>query len=443
MSPAVGSSLAPGSWARLFCGPEGCGVGLERESGAGGPAVEHMERPIGNAPWIITGPEFAALARRKREATSTPPFSFVVVLWGGAFRRLFLRLCLPSLLSPGNIPALGREQRGQFIICTTSEDRAAIEADSAFRRLAEEIEPRFVLFEKPKSGDDKYALMSAGHLAAATAIHARRGIGIFLCPDAIVSNGAISALERLSLAGARAVLAPPLRYCSEGLIPVLEASGRFSGQHPAGISARELMALALPQLHPEDRRFDWHSRFFSYEPVCCFWRVPGDGGMILHSHSWAPVLMDYSALDRHDTHTLETWTMDGDYVFRNFGIDRRIAVIADSDILAYVSFTTTDQHSTPLVRNFTKGTSLRAMAYHPKMDPLRQRLFRIPIRVHTQDFTPAWDEQEKMAADILKRNLHPPTLLGIKWVQIARTGLRGLPAHLQGWLRCRLGMRSR
>src|SRR5580704_9946579 len=38
------------------------------------------------------------------------PFYFIVVLWGERFREYFLEYCAPSLLSPGNLPALSTRQ---------------------------------------------------------------------------------------------------------------------------------------------------------------------------------------------------------------------------------------------------------------------------------------------------------------------------------------------
>src|SRR5437868_15435617 len=72
------------------------------------------------------------------------PFYFVDSFWGQEFRRHFLRLCVASLLSPGNLPALTGTRASRFLICTTLEDWAAISADPIFRLLASYTEPVFV-----------------------------------------------------------------------------------------------------------------------------------------------------------------------------------------------------------------------------------------------------------------------------------------------------------
>ena len=61
--------------------------------------------------------------------------------------------------------------------------------------------------------------------------------------------------------------------------------------------------------------------------------------MIIHSFSWAPLLVDYSAIKKHDTSTFENWTLDGDYIFQNFKNIDLIHVVEDSDEIMLVSFT--------------------------------------------------------------------------------------------------------
>jgi hypothetical protein len=60
---------------------------------------------------------------------------------------------------------------------------------------------------------------------------------------------------------------------------------------------------------------------------------------MIESLSWGPLLTDYGALARHDTTCLENWTMDGDYLYGNFGarLDD-IHVVTDSNEVMQVSW---------------------------------------------------------------------------------------------------------
>src|SRR5208282_1900176 len=72
------------------------------------------------------------------------PFYFICVLWGERFREYFLEYCLPSLLAPGNLPALSTRSPSKFLIATRPEDWAAIEATAVFRAVARYVTPVFI-----------------------------------------------------------------------------------------------------------------------------------------------------------------------------------------------------------------------------------------------------------------------------------------------------------
>src|SRR5438067_12634743 len=68
------------------------------------------------------------------------PFYFIVVLWGERFRNYFLDLGLPTLLSPGNLPALKTDPRSKFVICSPAEDWAALHAAPVVRLLEQYVD---------------------------------------------------------------------------------------------------------------------------------------------------------------------------------------------------------------------------------------------------------------------------------------------------------------
>ena len=59
---------------------------------------------------------------------------------------------------------------------------------------------------------------------------------------------------------------------------------------------------------------------------------------MLHSLSWAPLLLDYGAVGDHDTSTFDQWTLDGDYLFNNSGNMKKIHVVQDSDEIFLASW---------------------------------------------------------------------------------------------------------
>ena len=386
---------------------------------------------------VIDAEAYAALPPLSERAPEAA-LHFVVVLWGKAFTDLFVDYCLPSLLAPGNLPSLSDPDNAVFHILTTAEDRKTIETAPVFQAISDLITVNFLIFPPVGPQDDKYRRMSQGHKQASALIAAAGAYGVYLCPDAVLSDGAIVALQKLAAAGSKVVLVPALRFEAEALTKALSRErGHGAPDSPLSLSGRRLMHLALPHLHPETIRYDWESQHYSFEPVCTFWKVPESDGIIMHSMSWGPLLFDYRGLSRHDTSALDNWTMDGDYVFANYGLGPHIAVITDSDILNYVSFTPRDERPAPLVRNPGKRASLRVMAFSAIMDPLKRALFRLPVRWHGGDLTPNWYRREETIAAFLETELKPSTWLERKWVQIGAGGLAGLPGHIAGFVRTR------
>ena len=68
------------------------------------------------------------------------------IVWGAAFVDKFMDYCLPSLLAPGNIPALARGRKVVLSIVTTDTDRDRITAHPAFARVRNSAEVVFTCF---------------------------------------------------------------------------------------------------------------------------------------------------------------------------------------------------------------------------------------------------------------------------------------------------------
>jgi hypothetical protein len=88
-----------------------------------------------------------AQARRLRAVSRRRRFAVIgSVVWGQRFVDKFMDYCLPSLLAPGNIPALARKRKVVHSIVTTEADRDRIVAHPAFARLRELAEVVFTCF---------------------------------------------------------------------------------------------------------------------------------------------------------------------------------------------------------------------------------------------------------------------------------------------------------
>lgn len=346
------------------------------------------------------------------------PFYFIVVFWGETFRNYLADYCLPSLLAPGNIPILSGG-KDKFIFCTTPQDRQAIVATEIFATLRQCITPHFIEIPPAPPGKSGCEHMGIGHKLAAQMTHRDRAYGVFLTPDMMVSDGTVSALQRHAREGAKVVLVAALRFGEEPLFEhlttmrILKSGERRSEQGtPLAITGRQMTTACLRSFHSETQRYEWDAPYFTSFPSACWWKVKGEDGIVVHSLSWAPFLFDYAGIEKHDTSALETWTMDGDYVYQNFGQSSGIHVITDSDEMMLVSWAPLADrpHSLfpnpmkmlPVVGDLIKGGTLRASLLSGLFDPLKHRMFFLPVRWHAEDLTPAWNETEERAARVLR-----------------------------------------
>ena len=353
------------------------------------------------------------------------PFYLVVVLWGVEHRNYFLRFLVPSLLSPGNLPSLQPGAQHRFLIATTIEDWTMIQTHPAYQKLARTIEPVFLEIPAPAEGANKYLVMSSGHKIAAKKAFVDKAYGVFLTPDLVLSEGSIAGLQRLALAGKKVVLCAAMRFTMEGCIPEIEALRGTSPEDPLVLPPRTLAALALRNMHCETLRYDWDAPFFADRPFNCFWRVPGEQGIVIHSLSWAPLLVSYAGLSEHHTETFDHWTMDGDYIYQNFPDERDIHVVRDSDEILLVSFTGADErpghlapdvlaprwyNTWPFIGRLWKIHLVRTVTTSG-MDPLKLRIFPLAVRMHRGVLnSAAWKKTEERAAKIIARAGAPATL---------------------------------
>src|SRR6516162_10393594 len=128
-------------------------------------------------------------------------------VWGYEFTQQFLNVSLPTLLAPGNLPALAKTLPTEFIFLTGRRDEAMIRESAGYRRLARICPVSFHLI------DD--IITEGNHSTTVTLAFARavRRAGkamldtcfFFLVSDYIIADGSLASVIKLMLAGAGAV----------------------------------------------------------------------------------------------------------------------------------------------------------------------------------------------------------------------------------------------
>jgi hypothetical protein len=346
------------------------------------------------------------------------PFYFIIVLWGQAFRNYFLECCLASVLSPGNIPALNTSSRSKFLIATRPDDWAALRKVANFKLLERYVEPVFIEIPPCPPGRSGCQHMGIGHRIALDMAHRDKAYALVLTPDSMLSDGSIARLQELAHAGTQLVLTAALRFGEEPFFAHLRDMGalppdsRGEDAKPITLSGRQMAYAAVNGFHSETLAYEWDAPGLMAISPAAWWRVPGEDGIVLHSLSWAPLLLDYASINDHDTSTFDQWTLDGDYLFNNFKNSERVHVVQDSDEIFLASWGPLAERPVKKSRfpfdDRLAGLFFKQSFYSGFFDPLKRKQFFLPVRWHANPLNAKWTAVEERAASELRRWVQPP-----------------------------------
>jgi hypothetical protein len=231
-----------------------------------------------------------------------PPACVKLLLpvWGHRYVSQFLDVGLPTLMAPGNIPALAKALPCAFDILTSAADENYIREHPAFARLAglchAEIRPIDHLIT---AGNNSTTLT----LAYAEAIRAAGPAMpdtcfFFLVADYVVADGSLASVLGRIRAGASAVLVGNFQVTAEEAMPWLrERIGREAER--ADLPGRELMRWALAHLHPATAaNIVNSSSSHNAHTNRLFWRVDDDTLLgrfyLMHMIALRPEVTDFT-----------------------------------------------------------------------------------------------------------------------------------------------------
>jgi hypothetical protein len=193
----------------------------------------------------------AAAARVPQRRPPPQAARVLLPVWGSEFIAQFLDYSLPTLLAPGNIPALAAALPTRFVFLTRAADEARFRAHPSFRHLAGLVEVEFLPIDS--------LITSGNHSTTITFAFARAvrasGRGMldtcffFLVSDYIMADGSLAAVLARMLEGASGVQAGNFQLIEDTAQDWLDR--RFgSGNAAVALSSRELMRWSLGCLHP-------------------------------------------------------------------------------------------------------------------------------------------------------------------------------------------------
>lgn len=320
------------------------------------------------------------------------------IVWGTEYRQLFVDVCVPNQLTPGNLGALPVGSR--YRVFTSAEDVEFLKS-SAGLRSANDVIPVDIVIE-PAGGTqsrDRFTRMTACHeVALRDAADVGAGL-IFLSPDIVMSEGTLGAVARRHASGSRAVVCAGLRLDRDRFVTALK---RREG--PPAIPARELVSLALEALHPFTRLHMVDGTHGPRRPISAYWNVPGEG-ILARCFYMHPLMVDPVRRE-----VMPDGTIDQHFVVHACPAREQIHVVTDSDELAVFEMSHVDSADTEIDEG--PLSFWRAAMTLSRCDAHQRTYWNAPIRLHAGDVGAAWEPVERQSARFASqvRTLRIPAL---------------------------------
>ncbi|HXC26661.1 MAG TPA: hypothetical protein VNV38_01805 [Stellaceae bacterium] len=185
--------------------------------------------------------------------TRPPPKGVTLLLpvWGYRFITQFLDFGLPTLLAPGNIPAMAAMLPTRFVVLSREADEELICSHPSWIALQKICPVEVAYIDDLITADNHTTTIT---LAFARAVReageAMTDTGfVFLMSDYLFADGALRTVASRFLDGASAILAGNFQIVAEEAMPAFE-----SGVDPVSraiiLPSRDLVAWSLRYLHP-------------------------------------------------------------------------------------------------------------------------------------------------------------------------------------------------
>jgi len=337
------------------------------------------------------------------------PFYYVMVVWGEKYVESLLKVTLPCVMAPRNLSALSNLEESRFLIITTPEDEPKIADAPIFSSLRDTITTQ-ILTPPWLDHDLPYFLKAArGHMMAAELAVENGAFCVYLAPDFVLSDGALLHLESLARQGKEAVMIPGIRLVRESLLQELAQRNLFKPDSPISLSSRALVDMALGHVHEEDQRYNWGHPCFARAPVVCTWNVQKEKGLLIRAFHLHPILVSMQGI--RDLSSLESNTIDGDFLGYNIGDWDKIHVEQDSDNIVMFSLTEKDERRLPLIPNVASIERVGALAYSVLVNPLHRYFFTKAIKLHCAELNENWRDAEDTTARLVYKILRQDRFL--------------------------------
>lgn len=216
----------------------------------------------------------------------------VVVAFGAEYVGLAKSLAIASLMSPGNVPAVGARLRVFTDLPDEIPGSVRIKAEGEKHEIVSEIYRAELVKDEPV---------------------------IIMPPDCVISDCALMAVQKHIEAGKRLIAAPAVRLNRDTVLPEFENDGVLS------LTPRELAAIGLRNLHPGTDCMFAEAKPFTGTPYQVYRRQAD--GITANCYHMHPLMIRWKG------GPMEKGTVD-DGLVNQFN-PRDVHVVTDSDEIAF------------------------------------------------------------------------------------------------------------
>lgn len=321
---------------------------------------------------------------------------FITPVWGEKYIDTFLRLSLPTQLSPGNLGWLGGRPGISYNIYTRPCDVEKFSGSKAISMLRKLMNVSIVPATNINfSADHHYKPFSGCYKLGMKQASRYRAACVFLTADQIWADGSFESIIGLGDAGKRAVMISGPRVMEESFVPAFLASVPKYERPEIVLPPREAVRLAIQYMHPWDRSLFWEDGNIGRPASFMFWGV-GDEGFLMRCFHLHPILVNpkHSYSDFYPT-------IDGsDFVKRCCPNIDQVHVVKDSDQVMYFSIAPAKQ-SAELI-NRPKRNWRGVISWSRVMGLSLQNIYYLQntIRFHVGEMSDQWIAVERQS-DVL------------------------------------------
>lgn len=327
--------------------------------------------------------------------TRQPIYVFNTPVWGENHVQLFLEICIPSLLADNNLPALSRLGEVHYVIYTTKKDYDTIADNRLIAQLSRMINLRIEIFKNNFANN--HLAMNYCHQAGIQEAVNLKGFAIFVLPDCIWSNQAMSAMHNIVQHGYEMIHVTGIRITKEYFYtPIL----RHTKNATISLTPRELVDICLRCLHPIAEQHFYEEKSGTLMPSNLFWSV-SEADILAHCFHLHPLLIDCSKMS--NSVKFES-TVDDDLSLKMGISEDKEYIVSDSDEIVLFEISPLE-HS--VLTAYKKGCPRQvALWARSSTNEKHLKYVKKAIRIHSSQIDKQlWKCTEKHAKAVIKKSL--------------------------------------